>query len=189
MHRMLRAAIGLLSMLTACVVVSREQQLQAAREKVWAVYGGKDAGACTQAGAQRVGRPIFPLQFEPRPGASAVAAAPANPEGAQTLEAPELRGSLSKAVIQKRIRSHIGEVRRCYETGLSGWTELSGRVAVKFIIEPDGRVYRAVVADTTLHNRPVECCILDALSGWTFPEPVGGGIVVVTYPFVLEQSP
>jgi hypothetical protein len=60
---------------------------------------------------------------------------------------------------------------------------------VKFIIQPDGRVYRAAIADTTLHSDPVECCILDVASRWHFPDPEGGGIVVVTYPFVLEQAP
>ena len=39
-----------------------------------------------------------------------------------------------------------------------------------------------------MQNPALECCINNAVHGWRFPPPEGGGIVVVTYPFVLEQA-
>jgi hypothetical protein len=37
-------------------------------------------------------------------------------------------------------------------------------------------------------NPALECCINTALKGWQFAAPGNHGIVVVTYPFVLEQA-
>lgn len=110
------------------------------------------------------------------------------PEGAAP-ETPARHGSLSKAVIQETIGDHIAAVRACYEGALSGWPDLKGRVAVKFVIQPDGTVHPAAIASTELNNRAVECCVLSTMRDWQFPPPQGGGIVVVTYPFVFLQVP
>ncbi|MCG8553872.1 MAG: TonB family protein [Proteobacteria bacterium] len=99
----------------------------------------------------------------------------------------DVRGSLSKEVIRRIIRRHINEVRFCYEQELNMRPDLKGRVAVKFIISPTGAVQSAVVAKSSLGNARAENCIAKAVRRWTFPAPEGGGIVVVTYPFVLQQ--
>jgi len=100
----------------------------------------------------------------------------------------DVRGSLSKEVIRRIIRRHINEVRFCYEQELNQRPDLQGRVAVKFIISPTGAVQMAAVAKSTMGNARVEQCIAKAVRRWTFPSPEGGGIVVVTYPFVLQQT-
>jgi len=100
----------------------------------------------------------------------------------------DVRGSLSKEVIRRIIHRHINEVRFCYEQELNQRPDLQGRVAVKFIISPTGAVQTAASASSTIGNAKVEQCIVSAVRRWTFPSPEGGGIVVVTYPFVLEQT-
>jgi TonB family protein len=100
----------------------------------------------------------------------------------------DVRGSLSKEVIRRIIHRHINEVRFCYEQELNQRPDLQGRVAVKFIISPTGAVQTAATASSTIGNAKVENCIVSAVRRWTFPSPEGGGIVVVTYPFVLEQT-
>ena len=100
----------------------------------------------------------------------------------------DVRGSLSKEVIRRIIRRHINEVRFCYEQELNQRPDLQGRVAVKFIISPTGAVQTAGVASSTVRNARVEGCIAKAVRRWVFPAPEGGGIVVVTYPFVLQQA-
>ena len=100
----------------------------------------------------------------------------------------DVRGSLSKEVIRRIIRRHINEVRFCYEQELNSRPDLKGRIAVKFIVSPTGAVQTAAVASSTMGNAKVEQCIAKAVGRWTFPAPDGGGIVVVTYPFVLEQT-
>lgn len=100
----------------------------------------------------------------------------------------DVRGSLSKEVIRRIIRRHINEVRFCYEQELNARPDLEGRVSVKFIISATGAVQTAMVADSTMGNAKVDQCISGSVLRWTFPAPDGGGIVVVTYPFVLSQS-
>lgn len=100
----------------------------------------------------------------------------------------DIRGSLSKEVIRRIIQRHINEVRFCYEQELNSRPDLQGRVSVKFIISPTGAVQTAAVDQSDLGNPKAEQCIAGAVRRWTFPSPEGGGIVVVTYPFVLEQA-
>lgn len=102
--------------------------------------------------------------------------------------AADVRGSLSKEVIRRVIRRHINEVKFCYEQELNSRPDLEGRVEVRFIISPTGSVQTAMVQSSTLSNQRVESCITSSVQRWTFPSPDGGGIVIVTYPFVLAQS-
>ncbi|MET0285367.1 MAG: AgmX/PglI C-terminal domain-containing protein [Polyangiales bacterium] len=100
----------------------------------------------------------------------------------------DVRGSLSKEVIRRVIQRHINEVRFCYEQELNSRPDLSGRVQVKFIISPTGAVQAANVESSSLGAARAEQCIATAVRRWTFPAPDGGGIVIVSYPFVLESA-
>jgi TonB family protein len=104
------------------------------------------------------------------------------------IEAISARGSLSKEIISRIIHLHTNEVRFCYEQQLIARPDLQGRMAVKFIIAADGAVSAAASASSELHDAAVEQCVLQAVKRWTFPGPDGGGIVVVTYPFVFSQA-
>ncbi len=96
-----------------------------------------------------------------------------------------VRGSLSKEVIRRIVHRHINEVKFCYERQLAKRPDLAGRVSVKFIISGTGAVQMAAVANSTVGDPMVENCIVQAVRRWTFPQPEGGGIVIVTYPFML----
>ena len=65
---------------------------------------------------------------------------------------------------------------------------LVGRVMIQFTIAGTGQVIASMVQSSTLNSQPVEQCIAQAVRRWEFPKPQGGGIVVVTYPFVLKAS-
>jgi hypothetical protein len=97
-----------------------------------------------------------------------------------------VKGSLSKEVIRRIVHRHINEVKFCYERELASRPDLAGRVSIKFIIMGTGAVQMAAVAESTIGNPNVENCIAQAVRRWTFPQPEGGGIVIVTYPFQLE---
>ncbi len=100
----------------------------------------------------------------------------------------DVRGSLSKEVIRRVIQRHINEVRFCYEQELNQRPDIAGRVQIKFIISPSGAVQASNVENSTLGAARAEQCIAQAVRRWTFPAPDGGGIVVVSYPFVLEAA-
>ena len=101
-----------------------------------------------------------------------------------------VKGTLDKAVIRRVIRRHLAEVKYCYVTrGLVAKKGLKGTVRVQFIIGTKGYVASAKLHKTTLKHRATEQCILAAVRRWRFPKPEGGGIVVVTYPFLFKPPP
>ena len=100
------------------------------------------------------------------------------------------RGSLGKEAIRQVIGSHINEVKYCYERELAKMPDLFGTVWVEFTIEATGEVsVSTALKRSTTRQAPVESCIAAAVRRWRFPEPAGGGGVVVTYPFVLTPAP
>ena len=99
---------------------------------------------------------------------------------------PPLVGSLDKEVIRGVIRSHVDQVKGCYESSLERMPDLFGKVSVEFTIAASGEVVTSkVVEPTTTREVQLETCVAAAVRRWRFPKPVGGGIVIVTYPFVL----
>ena len=101
---------------------------------------------------------------------------------------PVARGHLDKEVIRSAIHLHLGEVQRCYESGLVRKRDLTGRVMIQFVISADGSVASSVVQTSTLGDTEVERCIADAVGTWLFPKPDRHGIVIVSYPFVLRAA-
>lgn len=101
---------------------------------------------------------------------------------------PAVTGSLDKDIIRRIVRSHINEVRHCYNQGLVKDPTLAGKVEVQFVIGPSGSVSTSTIASSTLSDGKVDKCIAKAVKRWKFPSPTGGGMVVVKYPFVLEPG-
>jgi TonB family protein len=96
-------------------------------------------------------------------------------------------GNMDREVIRRVIRSHMPEVKFCYERALMGNKDLQGRVQVKFMIGATGKVAASVVELSTLHNQTTEQCVAEAVRRWEFPKPPAG-IVSVTYPFVFKPA-
>jgi outer membrane biosynthesis protein TonB len=102
-------------------------------------------------------------------------------------EEATVEGGLHPDQINAVIRRNQGQVIYCYERGLQTKPDLSGRVAVNFVISPGGQVSAATVAHTSLSAKQVESCILGKLRAWRFPKPKGNVAVKVTYPFLLKR--
>lgn len=100
----------------------------------------------------------------------------------------EVLGALDKEIIRRIIRRHINEVKFCYQKELQANENLGGRVIVQFTIAATGQVVVSKVQSSTLGNSQVEQCIAQAVRRWLFPKPKGGGIVHVSYPFVLRSA-
>jgi TonB family protein len=97
-------------------------------------------------------------------------------------------GGLDKDVIAKIIRQHQNEIKYCYESELNKNPSLAGKVAVAFTIDPTGAVSDASVTESTLGNSTAENCMLSRVRRWKFPEPKGGGVVAVTYPYFFSPA-
>ncbi|MDF1564029.1 MAG: AgmX/PglI C-terminal domain-containing protein [Deltaproteobacteria bacterium] len=113
---------------------------------------------------------------------------PAGTSGAADHRPPTVMGSLSQEVIARVVRRHGAEFRYCYEKELQTTPGMAGEVAVKFVITSEGSVSTAKIARTTLQNERVERCLLQRFQRLRFPAPAGGGIVIVTYPFVFRTA-
>ncbi|ATB49120.1 adventurous gliding motility protein GltG [Corallococcus macrosporus] len=105
-----------------------------------------------------------------------------------TSSEPEVMGSLDKELIRQVIHRNRGQIRYCFESLLNRFPKLGGKVAVKFVITATGSVATSSVAQSTASNAALETCVAGRVRTWKFPEPKGGGVVVVTYPFIFKQS-
>ena len=105
-----------------------------------------------------------------------------------TSSDPVVMGSLDKELIRQVIHRNRGQIRFCYESQLNRFPKLNGKVAVKFVIKEDGTVSSSTVAQSTAGNAELESCVAGRVRTWQFPKPKGGGMVVVTYPFIFKQS-
>jgi len=100
---------------------------------------------------------------------------------------PEISGSIDRELIRRVVRSHIDQLRYCYEVQLTKNPKLSGKVAVKWVVTEQGTVSSSVVAQTTTGNNELDTCVAGRVLTWVFPKPKGGGVAVVTYPFIFKE--
>jgi TonB family protein len=98
--------------------------------------------------------------------------------------------AIDKGLIRTVVRSHVREIRGCYEQGLATDPKLAGRVVVRFTIDPRGTVSEAAVASSDLPPQAqlVQACIVAAVKNWRFPVPPQSTKAEVLYPFVLAPG-
>lgn len=95
----------------------------------------------------------------------------------------DAEGELPKPVIKAYIATKMGAIKACYQKGLQANPDLSGKVKVAFLIQPNGSVVGSRIDESGLNNSSVEDCILANLKTWKFPQAKGGGSTKVVYPF------
>jgi TonB family protein len=99
-----------------------------------------------------------------------------------------VQGALSKEEIGRVIRRNLARFKYCYEKQLNANPNLAGKIAIYFTIAPTGSVADASVRETSMNDNNVEECALKVMRSLKFPQPRGGGVVVVTYPFVFASN-
>lgn len=105
-----------------------------------------------------------------------------------TSSEPVVMGSLDKELIRKVIHANRGQIRFCYESQLNRFPKLNGKVSIKFVISASGSVASSAVSGSTANNAELETCVAGRVRTWQFPKPKGGGVVIVTYPFIFKAS-
>lgn len=96
-------------------------------------------------------------------------------------------GYQDKGVVRTVIRGKLGEVKYCFQRGLSKKPTLEGQVMVQFVIGASGEVFDPRVQSSSLNHPETEQCILNRIRAWRFPPPEGGR-TVVTYPFAMRSD-
>lgn len=99
----------------------------------------------------------------------------------------QIHGSLQKSEISRVVRAHWYLIKYCYEKQLRQNAKLQGKIELKWVINGAGYVQTVAVRQTTMNNEQVEGCLMRRVRRFKFPQPRGGGIVVVRYPFLFSQ--
>jgi hypothetical protein len=99
-------------------------------------------------------------------------------------------GSIDKELIRAVIREHAAQIRFCYEEQLAVNPKLAGKVVIRWTIDADGNASNASVdaGGTSLSDDKVHQCMMARIVSWQFPKPKGGGIAVITYPWILRAA-
>jgi hypothetical protein len=111
-------------------------------------------------------------------------ALPAGTDATPDAGDAEVLGQMDRSLVAAVVKRHRNQVRYCYERELVKEPTLEGRMVVKFVIGADGAVASASLTENTV-NEAVGECVVGRFRRMRFPEPRGGGIVIVTYPFVF----
>lgn len=115
--------------------------------------------------------------------------AAAGPKSDRSTEEPIILGKVDRQLIDDVIGKDMLEIRACYEKRLRVDPTITGKLVVKFVIDKKGRVSSSTVKSSTLGDPPFERCVLATFDDMRFPKPVGGGIVIVSYPFLFTAGP
>jgi hypothetical protein len=93
-------------------------------------------------------------------------------------------------VIGMAVRENTQTFQLCYESARQRNPSLAGQVEVRFVIQPDGSIGPAAVAESSLPKEVSEC-IARAFSRLSVPPdalPKQGGAVVAQYPMFLDPN-
>jgi hypothetical protein len=95
---------------------------------------------------------------------------------------------MDRALIDRVIKQNMNRLRYCYQRELTKDPTLGGKVVVKFSIDKTGAVSSAAIKSSSLNNTAVESCMTKSFMSFKFPEPKGGGVVIVSYPFLFSPG-
>ena len=101
---------------------------------------------------------------------------------------PVVIGALDKSLIDKVVNRHMNQLRYCHQRELNDHPDLAGSITVQVVIARDGSVSKASTKRSTMANEAVEECINAQFRRFRFPEPKGGGIVIVSYPLTFSPE-
>ena len=104
------------------------------------------------------------------------------------VDAPNVDGTYDRRFVQKVTRQHTGELRACYERETDKKKDLSGTITFVWLIDDKGFVSKVLVKESTVKDKELESCAIDAIKSWRFPSPKEGGMVRVeqTFKFSIE---
>lgn len=99
----------------------------------------------------------------------------------------EVRGGLEDAVVRRIIEERLPAIRICYETALLTAPELQGEIVLSWTVQPQGLVSDVMAESKESSSEDLQTCLKERVAQWKFPEPKGGGIVNIRYPFVFRK--
>ena len=120
------------------------------------------------------------------PGGLAHAGFARGPAGSPRVIAgsPTVTGPLDRVVVERMVRSHLPQLRACYERELMAFPAMAGMVTVTFAAGPDGRVGQTSVLGSGV-SPAVSACAVQVVQALQFPT---GQPISVSYPFQFASG-
>ena len=89
--------------------------------------------------------------------------------------------------LQRIVRAHFPNLRRCYEVALVKNPKLGGKISVAFRLSPEGRVYDAKLSQVSVPDVPLQDCVVGVFEQLSF-EPPPNGDMAVDYPLDFSND-
>jgi TonB family protein len=130
-----------------------------------------------------------PPQPSAAPTASAEAGAGAGAAGNDAKKSDgTMSGTLSKEQIDSAVNKSVKLFDPCFSLGVDKDGKMSGTVTVKATVAPNGDVKEAGVSKSTVKNKKVDACVVEAFKKVKFPPPEGGSPAVITFPMKFDTE-
>lgn len=100
-------------------------------------------------------------------------------------ELGEPSNDIDPAVVGAAVRENPGRFRNCYESARERNPSLQGLVEVRFLVNPNGTIQHAAVADTNLPATVVDC-IINAF--YDLRLPAQNAATVAQYPMYFQPG-
>lgn len=96
-------------------------------------------------------------------------------------------GNIDRAMVDQVIKQNLAKFKYCYQRQVQRNPSLKGKVVSRFVIAGDGTVSKAETKSSTI-SPAVDNCVAKTMARLQFPKPKGGGIAIVSYPFVFSTN-
>jgi hypothetical protein len=93
---------------------------------------------------------------------------------------------MDREQIRSTVKSHLPEVRSCYERALKYKPALAGKLVLEWEVLGSGTVNNIVVREPL--DPTVDKCVVDRLAKWKFPQPPNNIVAKVVYPFIFSDK-
>jgi hypothetical protein len=100
-------------------------------------------------------------------------------------ELGEPSDDIDPAIIGAAVRENPGKFRHCYESARMSNPSLSGLVEVRLLVNPDGTIRHAAVADTNLPAGVVDCVVS---AFYDLQLPAQEAATVAQYPMYFQPG-
>jgi TonB family protein len=108
------------------------------------------------------------------------------PSGQPAKESAPPAQPFNQESVRAVVLEHQPQVQACYENALVPGKRLKGEVVVSLTVTREGRADNVKVKSSTIKNRAVEGCLVQAVKAWTFPKPPRAQ--PLTLPFRFDEA-
>jgi len=95
---------------------------------------------------------------------------------------PIILGSIDNKSVEGVTRAGLRGMHSCFNPAMRKRHFLSGKITIRFVVDPDGTVSQAAPKTSTLDNQAVETCLAKRFTDLVFPMPRASGIAIISMP-------